>query len=131
MKMNQVLSVLIFFIFISNNSFSQIENLYRSFKDKNEVKVRTNPVQLNPEWAPFFHGVASGDPSENSIILWTRVTPDSTITGNIEVEWRIANDPELTDVLFSGMVEAMPEDDYTVKIKVEDFYKKILTTTAA
>ena len=118
--MNQVLSVLIFLIFFSNNSFAQIENLYQNFQNKNEVKVRTNPVQLNPEWAPFFHGVASGDPSENSIILWTRVTPDSTIMGNIEVEWRIANDPELTDILQSGMVEAIPEDDYTVKLKIEN-----------
>jgi alkaline phosphatase D len=71
------------------------------------------------EWAPFFHGVASGEPSENSIILWTRVTPDSMMTGNIEVDWKIATDPELTNILFSGVTEAEQIKDYTVKIKVE------------
>ena len=25
--------------------------------------------------APFYHGVASGDPLANAVIIWTRVTP--------------------------------------------------------
>lgn len=77
-------------------------------------------AQPVPEWAPFLHGVASGEPSENSIILWTRITPDSMIMGGIEVEWKIATDPELTDVIFSGISEAKMDNDYTLKIKVEN-----------
>ncbi|MEM0994642.1 MAG: PhoD-like phosphatase N-terminal domain-containing protein, partial [Bacteroidota bacterium] len=28
------------------------------------------------ELAPFYHGVASGDPLEDAVIIWTRVTTD-------------------------------------------------------
>ncbi len=32
---------------------------------------------------PFLHGVASGDPLPNSVVLWTRVTPDrDTLPGS-------------------------------------------------
>ncbi|MDO6575476.1 PhoD-like phosphatase N-terminal domain-containing protein, partial [Staphylococcus pasteuri_A] len=38
----------------------------------------------------FTHGVASGDPLADAVILWTRVTPART--GNIKVAWEIATD---------------------------------------
>ena len=28
------------------------------------------------ESGPFYHGVASGDPSQHEVLIWTRVTPD-------------------------------------------------------
>ena len=37
---------------------------------------------------PFYHGVASGDPLTDSVIIWTRVTPESD--SEVEVKWRIA-----------------------------------------
>ena len=29
--------------------------------------------------APFVHGIASGDPLQDSVILWTRITNDGSI----------------------------------------------------
>ena len=32
--------------------------------------------ELHEELGPFYHGVASGDPTSDAVIIWTRVTPD-------------------------------------------------------
>ncbi|CAN5681750.1 alkaline phosphatase [soil metagenome] len=37
----------------------------------------------------FKHGVASGDPLADRAILWTRITPAETTTGEIAYRWRI------------------------------------------
>ena len=39
----------------------------------------------------FAHGVASGDPLEDRVILWTRVSGGC---GDVEVHWWVASDPE-------------------------------------
>ena len=73
---------------------------------------------FNPQWAPFYHGVASGDPRAESIVLWTRLTPD-TITGeNYSVSWTLASDPDLSDIVQEGTATTNTDRDLTVKIEV-------------
>lgn len=64
--------------------------------------------------SPFGHGVASGDPLHDRVILWTRVTPPNELP--VKVHWRIARDPRILDVVAEGEVVTGPERDYTVKI---------------
>ncbi|MEZ4247574.1 MAG: alkaline phosphatase D family protein [Polyangiales bacterium] len=64
----------------------------------------------------FLHGVASGDPLPDAVILWTRVTPEAD--GPVEVEWRVCTDPEARDVVVEGTFVTGPERDYTVKVDV-------------
>jgi len=68
--------------------------------------------------ALFQHGVASGDPLTDSVILWTRVTPPITrsATGPIDVRWRIASDERMTQIVGRGTTQAAEERDFTVKI---------------
>ena len=67
--------------------------------------------------APFFHGVASGDPLSDRVILWTRVTPPLGHDGSpIAVQWQLALDAGLQQVVMSGEVFASAERDWTVKI---------------
>ncbi|MEL6276347.1 MAG: alkaline phosphatase D family protein, partial [Bacteroidota bacterium] len=73
---------------------------------------------FNPDLAPFFHGVASGDPLEDRVIIWTRVTPDSMSTDDVDVAWKMATDSELTDVVASGTLTTGMDRDYTVKVDV-------------
>jgi alkaline phosphatase D len=75
------------------------------------------PAPLTPE--VFAHGVASGDPLADAVILWTRVTPRSPDTASIAVEWRLARDPGLTDVVTRGKAEAEADADFTVKLDVD------------
>jgi alkaline phosphatase D len=67
--------------------------------------------------APFYHGVASGDPLSDRVILWTRVTPDTH--GNVEVIWQVATDPKMQNVVNSGVVVTNDEKDYTVKVDAD------------
>ncbi len=67
--------------------------------------------------APFLHGVASGDPLHDRVILWTRVTPvESHDGGDLPVRWIVARDVEMTDVVTEGVTSATAERDWTVKI---------------
>ena len=66
----------------------------------------------------FQHGVASGDPLADRVVLWTRVTPPATrsASGPIAVAWEIAADERMTTVLARGTAAAAPERDFTVKV---------------
>lgn len=66
--------------------------------------------------ARFEHGIASGDPTADSVILWTRATPD--VPARFTVNWQIARDPELREIVASGAAPTDESRDYTVKIDV-------------
>ncbi len=63
---------------------------------------------------PFYHGVASGDPLHDRVVLWTRVTPE--VDGVVGVQWRIATDTALANIVGSGTVTTDASKDYTVKV---------------
>ncbi|MCQ8779994.1 PhoD-like phosphatase N-terminal domain-containing protein, partial [Escherichia coli] len=62
------------------------------------------------------HGFASGDPTADGVILWTRATPD--VPARFTVNWQIASDPELREIVASGAARTDEIRDYTVKIDV-------------
>lgn len=70
----------------------------------------------------FRHGVASGDPLPDAVILWTRVTPTAdALPGSgrgpaVTVRWEIATDPAFGAVVASGTVTTGPDADHTVKV---------------
>ncbi len=72
----------------------------------------------NSALAPFFHGVASGDPLADRVILWTRLTLQDTLQDAL-VHWRIATDTGFANILNSGFVVTGPERDYTVKVDAD------------
>lgn len=82
------------------------------------VKNRNTPTTIIPEWAPFYHGVASGDPLEDRVIIWTRVTPEDMDGTPIEVSWQVATDVNLENVVESGTFTTDESRDYTVKVDV-------------
>ncbi len=66
--------------------------------------------------APVFqHGVASGDPLSDRVILWTRVTPLS-LKPAVPVSYVVATDAALTQVVLRGSSKTNPGRDYTVKV---------------
>ena len=64
----------------------------------------------------FLHGVASGDPLADRVIIWTRVSPDHE--GPVPVRWAVARDQHMSRVVASGFVMTDSSRDYTVKIDV-------------
>jgi alkaline phosphatase D len=66
--------------------------------------------------AAFAHGVASGDPDQTRVVIWTRVSPETT--GAVPVVWTLARDAALKDIVQRGVFPTGPERDYTVKVDV-------------
>lgn len=76
---------------------------------------------LPSELKPFYHGVASGDPLADRVIIWTRITPDNFTPGDsIEVNWRIATDTGMTNVVNSGITYTDYNADFTVKVDADN-----------
>lgn len=93
------------------------------------------PSELN-----FTHGVASGDPYADSVILWTRLAPSANNTASEVVpggvvpiyddaeaeapstkaacvEFKIATDELLSNVIDQGLAYTTSDVDYTVKVR--------------
>jgi alkaline phosphatase D len=67
----------------------------------------------------FSHGVASGDPLQDRVILWTRVIPGDGNPRGIKVQWQISIDNQFTKVINHGRTIANPSSDFTVKIDAD------------
>ncbi len=65
--------------------------------------------------AMFQHGVASGDPLADRVILWTRVTPQ-VAKPSVTVHYLVATDPALASVVARGVTKTNPGRDMTVKV---------------
>ena len=64
----------------------------------------------------FAHGIASGDPLADRVILWTRVTPPAGHTGDIPVDWEVAADSAFATLVAHGQATAAAGKDFTVKV---------------
>jgi len=88
-----------------------------------------------PQALRFEHGVASGDPTENSAVLWTRL---SGVTSDTPVNWELAHDRKFSRLAGRGEAAAPADRDFTVKVEVTGlesgtryFYRFRAGTTAS
>ncbi len=70
---------------------------------------------VDPALAPFYHGVASGDPLTDKVIIWTRIT---TVNATETIGWQISTDTTFTTLVNSGTTTTDSFSDYTVKVDV-------------
>ncbi|MFC3850671.1 alkaline phosphatase D family protein [Corynebacterium hansenii] len=72
--------------------------------------------------AVFQHGVASGDPLPDSVLLWTRATsnpddiPGSGAGTVVKLLCEVATDDSFSEIVLSGETTASPDNDNTVKL---------------
>ncbi len=69
-----------------------------------------------PAAVHFTHGIASGDPLADRVILWARVLPGSGDDDAVSCKWQVAIDAFFETVISSGEAMACSERDYTVKV---------------
>ena len=62
----------------------------------------------------FDYGVASGDPTNSNVILWTRVT--SSLNKDIKIKWQISSSKDFKNILNSGSALSKSLNDFTVKV---------------
>jgi alkaline phosphatase D len=75
---------------------------------------------------PFTLGVASGDPEPDGVVLWTRLAPDPLNDPDaagmpptpVAVEWEVAADPGMRQVVKRGVAKAVPELAHSVHVEV-------------
>src|SRR5687767_2425494 len=73
---------------------------------------------------PFTLGVASGDPTFDSVLLWTRLAPvplaEDGLGGMpsrvVEVKWELALDERFRRVVRRGTAHARPEEGHSVHV---------------
>jgi len=102
MKKSILSAFILLTAFLRSFSNSPIDYLERSMLDTSLV--------------PFYHGVASGDPTPNAVIIWTRVTPETD--ANVSGTWHMALDTNFVNVVQSGTFTTDSTRDYCVKIDV-------------
>lgn len=111
-----------------------------------KVNKRNVPgTQYDASQLAFTHGVASGDPYPDSVILWTRVAPvalnnlsvdsNTTVSGYVPlyghgpaqnvstapvcVQFKVSKTPDFKIVESSGTAYTSSDIDYTVKVRIE------------
>jgi alkaline phosphatase D len=73
------------------------------------------PKNAAPANAVFAHGVASGDPLGDCVIIWTRI---SGASGATRVAWEVSQRADFSRLVASGTFMTDAGRDYTVKVDV-------------
>lgn len=82
----------------------------------------TNPVFQKD---PFQLGIASGDPSPDGFVLWTRLSMDPVAANggmderDYEVTWELSDDESFAKVLRSGKAKATAKLGHSVHVEVD------------
>ncbi|MFM8478586.1 MAG: alkaline phosphatase D family protein, partial [Planctomycetaceae bacterium] len=72
---------------------------------------------------PFTLGVASGDPSPDGFVIWTRLAPAPLDGGGMppelqEVRWEVAADDQFRTILQTGSAPATPQLGHSVHVEI-------------
>jgi alkaline phosphatase D len=88
------------------------------------AQVVGNQVVDDAEQAPdapavpvrFTHGVASGDPLQTAVVIWTRAEPAAP--ARVTVLWEISDAEDFKTLIHTGTAATDEARDYTVKVDV-------------
>lgn len=72
----------------------------------------TTTVSASAAEVAFQHGVASGDPLPDGVLLWTRVVTSGPI------RWEVSRDEDFSRIVKRGTTRTGPARDHTVKVEV-------------
>jgi alkaline phosphatase D len=83
------------------------------------------PVLVRPRFVanPFSLGIASGDPTADGVVLWSRLAPDPLNGGGmgaeaVNVRWEIASDEGMTSIVKRGTTVARPDLGHSIHAEV-------------
>ena len=77
---------------------------------------------------PFSLGIASGDMTHNSVVLWTRIVPEPFHPDGglgpyaVRVSWEVATDPSMRHLVRRGETLAMPEFGHSVHVDLQGLH---------
>lgn len=69
-------------------------------------------------FAPFYWGVASGDPTPDGVVIWTKVAAIPAPVIQTQT-WEVSNDMSFSNVTANGTVDALASNDFCVRVEVD------------
>ncbi|MBF6331611.1 alkaline phosphatase D family protein [Nocardia transvalensis] len=90
------------------------------------LDIQPSRAQSNGLPDPFTLGVASGEPSADGVVLWTRLAPEPLAEDGmggmpnrvVQVEWEVADDDRFRSVVQRGTADAAPELGHSVHVEL-------------
>jgi alkaline phosphatase D len=107
-----------------DNSTESTDSPVSQPEESTTSPATTAPVPMTAlSGDPFTLGVASGDPTTESVILWTRLAIDALNGGgmpdeDIEVLWEVSSDDQFTNILASGLTTAEAQFGHSIHVDV-------------
>lgn len=87
-------------------------NIMQAQNTPSSVSHGASSASFNASLAPFYWGVASGDPTPNSVLIWTRIDAEQML------DWRVATDPQMQNIIQQGQIFASAARDNTAKVTI-------------
>jgi len=92
-------------------------------------------LSANASGPVFSHGVASGDPTQSAIILWTRLIDEADKSKPLAGEWQVSEAEDFAQIAAGGTFRTGPKSDHTVKVDAiglkpgTDYHYRFITKT--
>ncbi len=103
---------------------SELDSHDLAFAVAAEETAESDPFEFDPDADPddtFPQSVASGGPTPEGVICWTRVAPDR-FDPETTLALEVATDPAVRDPVYRGLIddaESILAHDYTVKVDLD------------
>jgi len=73
-------------------------------------------IYADTAFAPFYYGVASGDPLQDRVILWTKIAGKDSSTSPVILQWQVATDSIFKNIVSSGETTCSAKHDFTAHV---------------
>jgi alkaline phosphatase D len=88
------------------------------------LPLRESQAQVRFASPPFQLGVASGDPTADGFVIWTRLAPEPMDTGYLgqtifEVAWEVAEDESFASIAKQGTSWARPHLAHSLHVEID------------
>jgi alkaline phosphatase D len=104
---------------IDRRTFLRLSSILASSVIVSCAKTSTKSIST-PSSIDFTHSVASGDPTQSAVIIWTRAVPVVKGANTATVNWQVATDQSFNNIVRSGSANTSSARDYTIKIDVTE-----------
>lgn len=75
-------------------------------------------IYADTAFAPFYWSVASGDPLQDRVIIWTKVFVKDSNSAPVLLKWQMASDSSFTVLINNGQAICNAKHDFTTKVDV-------------
>ena len=70
-------------------------------------------IYADTAFAPFYYGVASGDPLQDRVIIWTKIAGKEPASAPVVLKWEVATDSMFKAIVSSGQTTCSANHDFT------------------